>query len=70
MKNLKNKLTASMISFLVMGSSCLPTVFADPLNDDQNPPGVIQSSNGNVMPLGLKCDGEFMFTYCVCKFSK
>mgnify|MGYP007055250812 CR=1 FL=1 len=31
MKNLKNKLTASMISFLVMGSSCLPPVFAGSL---------------------------------------
>ena len=56
MKNLKNKLTASMISFLVMGSSCLSTVFAGPLNDGQNSPGVIQLSYGNATPLGLTCD--------------
>ena len=30
MKNLKNRLTASVISFLVIGGSCLPNVFAVP----------------------------------------
>ena len=56
MKNLKNRLTANVISFLVIGGSCLPTMFADGPNDDQNLPGFIHLSYGHAIPLGLKCD--------------